>query len=134
VAAASAIVRTALPAAPAAAMPRLAAILDTIASRAEITQVQQLAAHTGQSVRSLQLLFREYVGASPKWVIRRNRLLDAADRLAQGSAIDLATLAQQLGYYDQAHFTSDFEKLVGKPPAEYRRNCQASEGLAPPNG
>jgi AraC-like DNA-binding protein len=30
-----------------------------------------------------------------------------------------------LGYYDQAHFTSDFEHLVGKPPAQYRRDCEA---------
>jgi AraC-like DNA-binding protein len=77
-------------------------------------------------VRKLQLLFQDYVGATPKWVIRRNRLLDAADLLAKGSDIDLAALVQQLGYYDQAHFTSDFEKLIGKPPSAYRRQCNAA--------
>ena len=56
-------------------------------------------------------------------MIRRNRLLDASDLLAKGSDVDLASLAQALGYYDQAHFTTDFEKLVGKPPADYRRSC-----------
>jgi AraC-like DNA-binding protein len=76
-------------------------------------------------VRRLQMLFKDYVGASPKWVIRRNRLLDAADLLAKDSDIDLAELAQRLGYYDQSHFTTDFEKLIGKPPADYRRSCKA---------
>jgi len=102
---------------------RIAAILQAILQHPEITQVQQLAAQVEISVRRLQILFKEYVGASPKWVIRRNRLLDAADRLAGGGDVDLATLAQALGYYDQSHFTTDFEKLVGKPPADYRRGC-----------
>lgn len=129
VSAASAILRTALPA-PDAETERIAAILRVIEGEPEITQVRQLAAHTGISVRRLQLLFKDYVGASPKWVIRRNRLLDAADLLAKGSGIDLAALAQQLGYYDQAHFTTDFEKLVGKPPADYRRSCKAIDAPA----
>ena len=123
VAAASAILRTALPA-PDPEVERIAAILQALDGQADITQVQQLADHVGVSVRKLQMLFKDYIGASPKWIIRRKRLLDAADLLAKGHDIDLADLAQQLGYYDQSHFTTDFEKLVGKPPADYRRSCQ----------
>lgn len=123
VAAASAIIRSALPSID-PVTERIAEILRTIEHHADITQVQQLADHVGISVRKLQMLFKDYVGATPKWVIRRNRLLDASDLLAKGSDIDLAALAQQLGYYDQSHFTTDFEKLVGKPPADYRRSCQ----------
>ena len=123
VSAASAILRSALPPHD-PQVERIGAILQTIKDHPDITQVQQLADQLGISVRRLQLLFKEYVGASPKWVIRRNRLLDAADQLANGTDVDLATLAQTLGYYDQAHFTTDFEKLVGKPPADYRRSCK----------
>ncbi|MFP3562466.1 AraC family transcriptional regulator, partial [Paraburkholderia sp. SIMBA_049] len=36
--------------------------------------------------------------------------------------VDLAELAHALGYFDQAHFTRGFRKLVGKAPAEYRRD------------
>jgi AraC-like DNA-binding protein len=124
VAAATALLRRALPPQD-PETGRIAALLQAIQQHPEITQVQQLAAQVNVSVRRLQLLFKEYVGASPKWVIRRNRLLDAADRLAGGGDVDLATLAQALGYYDQSHFTTDFEKLVGKPPADYRRSCKA---------
>ena len=123
VAAASAVIRRALPP-PDAEIERIGAIMHTIQQRADIIQVRQLADATGISVRRLQMLFKEYVGATPKWVIRRNRLLDAADQLAGGNEVDLASLAQALGYYDQSHFTTDFEKLVGKPPADYRRSCK----------
>jgi len=86
-----------------------------------LTRADQLAERAGMSLRALQHLFSDYVGVSPKWVIRRYRLHDAAHRLASGEAPDLAELAQQLGFFDQAHFTRDFHTLVGKPPAEYRR-------------
>ncbi|AOI96066.1 AraC family transcriptional regulator [Burkholderia sp. LA-2-3-30-S1-D2] len=75
----------------------------------------------GLSERTLQQLFSNYVGVSPKWVICRYRLHEAADKLAGGEPVDLAELAQALGYFDQAHFTRDFRKMVGKAPAEYRR-------------
>ena len=124
IAAASALLRAALPA-PDPEQARVDRIVEIIRDEQAITQVQQLSARVQLSVRKLQMLFRDYVGVGPKWVIRRNRLHDAADQLANGQQVDLASLAQALGYYDQAHFTSDFEKLVGRPPAEYRRACRA---------
>ena len=125
VAAASAILRRAMPPND-PQIDRIGGIFQTIKEHPDVTQVQQLADRLDISVRRLQMLFKDYVGASPKWVIRRNRLLDAADQLANGTDVDLAALAQALGYYDQAHFTTDFEKLVGKPPADYRRSCKES--------
>lgn len=76
------------------------------------------------SLRQLQRLFREYVGVSPKWVIQRYRLLDAAERVAAGTTIDWADLSLDLGYADQAHFIRDFKKLVGRSPAEYARSVR----------
>jgi AraC-like DNA-binding protein len=125
VAAASTILRRAMPPND-PQIERISGIFQTIKEHPDVTQVQQLADRLDISVRRLQMLFKDYVGASPKWVIRRNRLLDAADQLANGTDVDLAALAQALGYYDQAHFTTDFEKLVGKPPADYRRSCKES--------
>ena len=62
-----------------------------------------------------------YVGVSPKWVIKRNRLQDAAEQLA-GGAVSCAQMALELGYFDQAHFIKDFKSIVGKSPAEYARS------------
>jgi AraC-like DNA-binding protein len=104
---------------------RIAAILRIAEQAPGLTQVEDLAASAGIGLRALQQLFSEYVGVSPKWVIRRYRLHEAADQLANGQEIDLTALALGLGYFDQAHFTSDFHKLVGKPPGQYRRAAQA---------
>lgn len=106
---------------------RIARIVRIAEEAPGLTQVEELAASAGIGVRALQQLFSDYVGVSPKWVLRRYRLHEAADRLAGGEEIDLSELALGLGYFDQAHFTSDFHKLVGKPPAQYRRATKAAQ-------
>ena len=52
-----------------------------------ITRVEHLCAHAGYSKRTLQRLFREYVGVTPKWV------LDADDvRVAQHRGVEFVHL------------------------------------------
>ncbi|MGN9840416.1 AraC family transcriptional regulator [Nonomuraea sp. H19] len=97
----------------------VAALVEMAESDVSVTRVDELAARSGRSVRSLQRVFRDYVGIGPKWVIRRFRLHEAAERVYQGLA--LATLAAELGYTDQAHLTRDFTAAVGMPPAAYAR-------------
>lgn len=70
-------------------------------------------------VRSLQRRFRRYVGVGPKWVIRRYRLHEAAERLKSKSPPPLADLAASLGYADQAHFARDFRSVVGHTPGAF---------------
>ena len=70
-------------------------------------------------VRRLQRLFADYVGVSPKWVMRRARLHEAAERAEGGGQVDWAALASDLGYADQAHLTRDFTETIGVPPARY---------------
>ncbi|WP_175722988.1 AraC family transcriptional regulator [Burkholderia ambifaria] len=101
---------------------RIHAILQMLQQDLALTQVRDLAERAGFSERTLQQLFSSHVGVTPKWVICRYRLHEAADKLAGGGPVDLAELAHALGYFDQAHFTRDFRKLVGKAPAEYRRD------------
>lgn len=97
----------------------VAALVAMVENDVSMTRVDELATRSGLSVRSLQRLFRDYVGIGPKWVIRRFRLHEAAERVSQG--VDLATLATELGYTDQAHLTRDFTAAVGMPPAAYAR-------------
>lgn len=103
------------------AIARVAAIVAQTAEDRTITRVEQLVERFGIGKRQLQRLFGAYVGVSPKWVIQRYRLHEAADRAASGGAIDWADLAHDLGYADQAHFIRDFKRLVGRTPAEYTR-------------
>lgn len=102
---------------------RIHAILQTLQQDGGLTHVRDLAERCGMSERTLQQLFADYVGVTPKWVICRYRLHEAADKLSSGEQIQLSELAHSLGYFDQAHLTRDFQKFVGKSPAEYRRGA-----------
>lgn len=108
-----------LPARPDPAALEAAAIVERITAEPAMFRVDRLAADLGLSVRGLQRLFAEYVGAGPKWVLRRARLHEAATRADRGVGIDWAALAADLGYADQAHLTRDFTAVVGAPPARY---------------
>jgi AraC-like DNA-binding protein len=96
-------------------------IVDRIADDRNLNRVDELATQVNLGERALQRLFNDYVGVSPKWVIRRSRLQDAAARLANAEDVNLTQLAAELGYSDQAHFTRDFKTLVGRSPSDYRR-------------
>ena len=101
---------------------RVGRIVDEIAENREILQVDQLLDRWKIGKRALQLLFNDYVGVGPKWVISRYRLHEALERLQRDERINFTDLALELGYFDQAHFIRDFRKLVGKSPAAYRRS------------
>jgi AraC-like DNA-binding protein len=100
---------------------RAGEIVDHIAGDLALHSADELARHFELTLRGLQRLFSEYVGIGPKWVIKRYRLHEAIARVQAGEAVAWAALAQDLGYFDQAHFIADFRKLVGKTPGDYAR-------------
>jgi AraC-like DNA-binding protein len=87
----------------------------------DLLTVDDLARRSAIGKRSLQRLFSEYVGVSPKWVIRRYRLHEAIDRLRDGERLDYAQLALELGYFDQAHLINDFKSILGYTPTEFQK-------------
>lgn len=104
-------------------------IVDSIADDLELHSADELARRVGMSVRALQRLFNEHVGVGPKWVIKRYRIHEAVARVQAGEPVSWAALAQDLGYFDQAHFIADFRTLVGRTPGDYARGL-----LRPPAG
>ena len=96
-----------------------AALVSLITGDPGLRRVDQLAASSGMTPRTLQRLFADYVGVSPKWVMRRARLHEAAERAGSGEPVDWAALASDLGYADQAHLTRDFTVTIGVPPTRY---------------
>ncbi|MEO6864531.1 MAG: AraC family transcriptional regulator [Gemmatimonadaceae bacterium] len=100
-------------------------VVDYIVAHREVTRVEELARQFGMSTRMLQRLFSRCVGVSPKWVIRRYRLQEAAEQLSGGAVADWSGLALNLGYFDQAHFINDFRSLIGLSPAEYARRARS---------
>ena len=93
-----------------------------------LVRVDQVAALGSMSVRSLQRLFATYIGVSPKAVLARYRLQDAAAAIDAGEVDDLAGLAASLGWFDQAHFSRDFRAVVGVPPSAYLHRARSGAG------
>jgi AraC-like DNA-binding protein len=94
-------------------------LVERLATDRSLLRVEDAAALVGVDVRTLQRRFRRYVGASPKWVLQRYRLHEAAERLKGPVPPSLADLAAELGYTDQAHFTGDFTRVIGRSPARF---------------
>lgn len=89
-----------------------------------VRRVEQLAESAGVAVRTVQRLFDLHVGASPSFVIKRWRIIDAVEeaRVATERREEWrgwAAVAAELGYADQAHLTRDFRKHLGLSPTEY---------------
>ena len=94
-------------------------LVECILQDAEIKTVDHLVSRAGIRKRSLQRIFSDYVGVSPKWVIRRYRLHELIERLNTGDKLDWPQLALELGYFDQAHLINDFKSITGYSPTQY---------------
>ena len=112
---------------------RMSDLVYAVAEDRGILKVEDLAARAGTTTRTLQRLFAKYVGASPKWVIQRYRLHEAAEQLASGD-VKQTDLALRLGYSDQAHFIRDFKSMVGTSPAAYAKHGSNGVEVSTPSG
>ena len=95
------------------------AAAELIATNRGLCRVEDLANGTALGMRSLQRLFAEHIGVSPKKVIRRYRLLEAAEAASTGAEVSWARVAADLGFSDQAHLTREFTRAFGVSPARY---------------
>ncbi|MBM7567602.1 helix-turn-helix domain-containing protein [Paenibacillus sacheonensis] len=113
-------------------IPLVDSVVQQVIDNRDITKVEDLADMFHLNVRSMQRLFNRYVGVSPKWVIQRFRLQEAAELIEKNGIPDWVSLSQSLGFYDQAHFIKSFKAIVGKSPEEYSRDLGRSPGAARP--
>ena len=84
----------------------------------EVNRVAQVCERFDLSERALQRLVHRRLGLTPKWLIQRRRLQEAAERLRTGPA-GLGEVAALLGYADQAHFTRDFARVTAMTPGQF---------------
>ncbi|HEY1841771.1 MAG TPA: helix-turn-helix domain-containing protein [Mycobacterium sp.] len=94
--------------------------------------VSAVAEQVGVTSRHLTTLFHQEVGRSPKTVAMLMRFEHATVRISDSvrrcATVDLAAVAADAGYSDQAHLTREFARFAGVPPwrwvAEEFRNIQ----------
>lgn len=113
------------------ALELVESIMASMHHAAPRSRVEDIAAMNHIAPRTLQRLFRRYVGVGPKWVLKRLRIHQAIEKLASTSAPTWTRLAHDLGYYDQAHFIRDFHLVVGCSPARYA--AEAKRGIGTRN-
>jgi len=93
-------------------------IVEFVEKRSDVTRVTQLREEFDLSERALQRLVHRRLGLTPKWLIQRRRLQEAAERLRH-QPTRLAEVAAALGYADQSHFIRDFARVTSMTPGEF---------------
>ena len=83
--------------------------------------VQDTVRQSGYSHRRFIELFRDTTGLAPKLYSRVLRFQGVLRRLP--AAPDVARLAYECGYSDQAHFQRDFRAFAGLTPQAWRRSA-----------
>ncbi|NQU40582.1 MAG: helix-turn-helix transcriptional regulator [Lentisphaerae bacterium] len=82
--------------------------------------VREALASLPLSYRQLCRCFRERYGTSPKAYQELLRV-DEARRMLEGTALDITSIATELGFSSSQHFAYQFRRMVGCTPSSYRR-------------
>jgi AraC-like DNA-binding protein len=85
--------------------------------------IDELGRRVGLSRSALYERFVELVGQPPMHYLTRWRMQRGACLLREGHAT-VATIAQEVGYDSEAAFARAFKRLLGTPPATWRRAQQ----------
>ena len=82
--------------------------------------IDELGRQVGLSRSTLHERFTQMVGQPPIQYLANWRMQRGANLLREG-AMTVATIAQEVGYDSEAAFARAFKRLVGQPPAAWRR-------------
>ncbi len=92
--------------------------------------LDELARKVALARSSLAERFAYLVGQPPMQYLMRLRLQLAAGLLADGG-LTVAAIADEVGYESEAAFSRAFKRLVGTPPAAWRRERRTTPHAAP---
>jgi AraC-like DNA-binding protein len=101
---------------------RVDAAVETILRRRGAVSTRDLSGACELTRQHLARLFDDYVGISPKLFCRVVRFQELLRRLGEQEPPGWASLAADLGYYDQAHLIADFKQFTGLTPAAFLRS------------
>lgn len=82
--------------------------------------VHQLAKETGAGIRTLEYVFRDYYGVTPKAYLSARRLAGARREL-QWSKIEptfVSDVAHRWGFFHLGRFSADYKRFFGELPSE----------------
>jgi AraC-like DNA-binding protein len=85
----------------------------------QTANITKIVSETGFSSRRFIELFKYHVGLPPKLFCRVRRFQSVLRHISSGRAVRWADVAQDCGYFDQAHFIHDFRSFSGINPTKY---------------
>src|SRR5699024_930362 len=88
--------------------------------------IGDLTAAAGVSSTHLAHRFKQLIGVPPKRLARTYRFTATVFSIDPAGPVDWARVAQDAGYFDQAHFRHDVRRFPGDTPTQYvqvRRRC-----------
>jgi len=103
----------------------VSSVLDKINSTSGDIRIQELADETGYSARHINNQFRKHIGISPKLFTRIVRFHRSFNEIRRSTQLDFAFLAEDSGYYDQAHFINEFREFALRTPSQFVYTSQA---------
>lgn len=92
-------------------------------------EVSALATELGVSRQTVKHKFDQHVGVSPKLFGKLRRFQAVLRRLAHANKVDWTKLAQESGYYDQAHLIREFNHFTGFSPQKFLKNLEKGDDL-----
>jgi AraC-like DNA-binding protein len=109
--------------------PMIRKAVKLIAQHAGDLEVSAMAAQLGVSRQTVKHKFDQHVGVSPKLYGKLRRFQAVLRRLAGDLKADWTRLAQESGYYDQAHLIREFNHFTGFSPQKFLRNLERGDDL-----
>lgn len=82
--------------------------------------IDEMSAEVNLSRRQLERRFRQEVGMTLVQIKQLQRMKKARQLISLNPDKSLIDLAHELGFYDQAHFVHQFQKVNQQSPGEYR--------------
>lgn len=79
------------------------------------------------STKTIQRLFNQYIGISPKKYLRLHKLVTMIRLMKEKKEFNLSGLTYELGYSDQSHFIKEFYEFTKLKPSLFQKNIPMSD-------
>jgi AraC-like DNA-binding protein len=110
----------------------MAPVIETIMNDyARALSMAELSAKLGLSVSQFGRQFKKRFGTTPLRYLIEVRITAACELLTT-SDLPIARIAQATGFYDQSHFTNQFQRLKAMTPSRYREEFGSTVGAPAP--
>jgi AraC-like DNA-binding protein len=98
--------------------PWLRSVVHQMTATKGIMQVSEFVSFANVSQRQFEGKFIDYIGCRPKQFLRALRFARFLNRCAEKSG-DIIEIANECGFYDQAHLCHEVKKITGYTPLQY---------------